>query len=188
MNHWKSISLTALFVLMSVVLNAQELSEKEQKKLYRQFRKEQKAEEAEQKALTVDWMVRTSRFVLEADQLRDRRGNTNQVLSMVNFIAVDTTEGVIQVGSNDYVGLNGVGGITVEGPVSDYHFTLRAKSGTYNVSYILRTSLGTYNVQMNVFSDGRAEATIGSSWPEKLTYIGNLVPPLSSRVYKGTSY
>ena len=188
MNLLKLSILTAVFSIISVAGVSQELSEKEQKKLYRQFRKEQKAEEAEQKAKTVDWMVRNSRFVLEADQLRDRRGNTNQVLSMVNFVAVDTTEGVIQVGSNDYVGLNGVGGITVEGPISDYQFTRREKNGTYNVSYILRTSLGTYNVQMNVFSDARAEATISSSWPGKLTYIGSLVPPSASRVYKGTSY
>jgi hypothetical protein len=132
-------------------------------------------------------MVQQQRFVLEADRLRDKRGSTVNVPSTLNFIAVDSLDGVLQIGSNAYVGLNGVGGITVEGSVTGYEFKLNERNGSYNVKYFLRSPSGSYDVQMVVFGDGRADATVSSTWPGKLNYSGFLVPPGASRVWKGTS-
>jgi len=174
--------------LLAAPAFSQELSNKEQRKLQKQLKKEQQAEEAAKTAAVVAFMVEYQHFVLEADQLRDKRGNTVIVSPSINFIACDSINGVIQIGSNLYVGLNGVGGITVDGPISNYKYTSNEKNGTYNVSYNVRTTLGHYDVRMTVFSNGRADATVGSSWPGQLNYIGNLVPPAVSKVYKGMSY
>jgi hypothetical protein len=163
-----------------------ELSKKEQRKLKKQMKKEMKAEEAEKQAVIVSLMVEYHRFVLEADQLRNRRGTTVNVPSTINYIACDSINGVIQIGSDRYVGLNGVGGITIEGSVVGYEYTFNEKSGSYNVSFNVRSSTGTYDVRMSVYADGRADATVSANWPGKLNYLGNLVPPRASRVYKGT--
>jgi len=133
-------------------------------------------------------MVEHQQFVLEADQLRDKRGNTVNVSSMINFIACDSVNGVIQIGSNSYVGMNGVGGITIEGPISNYKYELNEKNGTYSVSYNVRSSTGNYDVRMTVFGEGRADASVSSSWPGRLSYSGYLVRPATSKVYKGMSY
>ena len=174
--------------LLTIPAFTQELSKKEQKKLEKELKNEQKAEEAAQRAALVDAMVLYQRFVLEANTLKDKRGNLLQVSSNINFIATDSLTGVIQVGSNTYVGRNGVGGVTVEGSISNYKFTQHEKSGSYNITYYLRTPLGTYDVWMTAYPDGRADADVSSTtWGDKLRYSGYLVPPGLSRVFKGSS-
>ena len=184
----KRVIIIVFAALLTLPAFTQELSKKEQKKLAKELKKEQKAEEAAQQAAVVNAMVLYQRFVLEANTLTDKRGNTLQVSSNINFIAADSLTGVIQVGSNTYIGRNGVGGVTVEGSISNYKFTLHEKSGSYNITYYLRTPLGSYDVRMTAFPDGRADADISSStWGGRLRYSGYLVPLGISRVFKGTS-
>jgi hypothetical protein len=184
----KRIIITVFAVLLTLPAFTQELSKKEQKKLEKELKNEQKAEEAAQKAEIVDVMVHYHRFVLEANTLKDKRGNSVNVSSNLNFIASDSISGVIQVGSNTYIGSNGVGGVTVEGSIADYKYTVHEKSGSYNVSYYLRTPVGSYDVRLTIYPDGRADADVSSTtWGDKLRYSGYVVPPALSRVYKGSS-
>jgi hypothetical protein len=177
-----------LAVLLALPVFTQELSQKEQKKLEKELKKEQQAEVAAQQAVVVDAMVQYQRFVLEANTLRDKRGNSLQVSSNINFIAADSLTGVIQVGSNTYIGRNGVGGITVDGSIADYKYTRHEKSGSYSISYYLRTPVGSYDVRLTAYPDGRADADVSSTtWGDRLHYSGYLVPPGISRVFKGTS-
>ncbi len=178
----------ALFMAIPAFTQDQELSKKEQKKLQKELKKEQQAEEAAKKTLLTGLMIEHRKFVLEADQLRDKRGNTVNVSSMINFIACDSVTGVIQIGSNQYVGANGVGGITAEGPIANYKSSFNEKNMTYSVSYNVRTTIGTYDVRMSIFSEGRADASVSSTWPGRVNYSGYLVPPSVSKVHKGTSY
>lgn len=180
--------LLALLMAVTAYSQEQELSKREKKKLEKEMRKEQQAKDAEMKAQLVAVMVEYQRFVLEADQLRGKGGTQVQVNSALNFVANDSINGVIQIGQESYVGLNGVGGITAEGPISNYKYTLNEKNGVYNVSFNIRSAMGNYDVRMTIFSDGRADATVSSTWPGQLNYSGYVVPPNQSRVYKGTSY
>ena len=107
----------AITLTISAFSQEQELSRKEQRKIQKELKKEQQAEMATKRAVEVGLMVEYGRFVLEANKLRDKRGNTVDVPAMLNFIATDSTTGVIQIGSYQYVGLNGVGGLTIEGPL-----------------------------------------------------------------------
>ena len=184
----KRIIITVFAVLLTLPAFTQELSKKEQKKLEKELKNEQKAEEAAQKAEIVNVMVHSQRFVLEALTLIDKRGNSVNVSSNLNFIASDSISGVIQVGSNSYIGSNGVGGVTVSGSISEYKYSIHEKSGSYKVSYRLRTHVGSYDVRLTVYPDGRADAVVSSTtWGDKLRYSGYLVPPALSNVYKGSS-
>jgi len=186
----KKILTIVLVTLLALPAFSQELSKKEQKQLEKQLKKEQKAEEMAQQSKLVAAMVEYQRFVLEAYSLKDKRGNLVNVSSNINFVAADSLQGVIQVGSNTYIGLNGVGGVTVEGDISNYKYIPHEKSGSYTISYYLRTSAGSYDVRITAYSDGRATADVSSTtWGGRLTYNGYLVPPSISRVYKGiTTY
>ncbi|MCK4881119.1 MAG: DUF4251 domain-containing protein [Bacteroidales bacterium] len=177
-----------LVALMTLPAFTQELSKKEQKQLEKELKKEQKAEELAKRAEVVTAMVHYQRFVLEANMLKDKRGNSLNVSSNINFIAADSLTGVIQVGSNTYIGRNGVGGVTVEGSIADYKYTKHEKSGSYSVTYYLRTPVGSYDVRLTAYPDGRADADVSSTtWGGRLRYSGNLVPPGISRVYKGSA-
>jgi hypothetical protein len=181
------IALFSIVFTLGAFAQAPEMSKKEQKQLQKQLKKEQQAEQQEAQAAIVGLMVEHQSFVLEADMLRDKTGSVVNVSSMINFIAIDSISGFIQIGSNSYVGLNGVGGITLEGNVTNYKYSFTEKSRSYHISFSLRTSVGSYDVRMNAYSDGRADATVSSNWPGQLNYDGNLVPVVSSNVYKGTS-
>ncbi len=174
-------------MLLPVFAQAQELSKKEQKALQKQLKKEQQEEENAKRAVMVGLMIEAQTFVLEAERLQDNRGNTVNVSSMINFIACDSVNGVVQIGSDLYIGGNGVGGVTVEGPVTNYKYTFNEKKGTYSLSFNIRSTLGAYDVRMSVYGEGRAEATVTSNWPGRLSYSGQLVPPGVSKVYKGYS-
>lgn len=177
----------ALLIAITAFSQEEELSRKERRQLDREMKQEQQAKEAAMKAQVIGLMVEYQRFVLEADRLRDKRGNSVNVTSSLNFVACDSLNAVLQIGQHSYVGMNGVGGITVEGPVGKYEFSFNEKNSVYNVSFNIRSTVGNYDVRMTCYPDGRADATVSSTWPGKLNYTGYLVPPAQSRVYKGTS-
>lgn len=184
----RRVIIFAVAMLLTVPSFAQELSKKEKRQLEKELKQEQQAAEAAQKAEVVYAMVLYQRFVLEVNTLKDKRGNTLQVSSNINFISADSLTGVIQVGSNTYIGRNGVGGVTVDGHVTEYKYSKHEKSGSYNISYYLRTPAGSYDVQITAYPDYRADAIVRSTtWGDQLRYSGYLVPIGISRVYKGTS-
>jgi hypothetical protein len=182
------IIILAASMLIPAFAQEQELSKKEQKALQKQLKKEQEAEEATKRALMVGLMIEHRKFVLEADRLQDSRGNSANVSSMINFVACDSVNGVVQIGSDLYIGGNGVGGITVEGPIGNYKSSYNEKNGTYSISYNIRSNIGAYDVRISIYGEGRAEATVTSNWPGRLNYSGYLVTPAVSKVYKGMSY
>ena len=187
----KNIAIIVAMMLLGGIAQAQDtgkLSPREQRKLLKEEKQRIEKEEAALYARLVDEMVTGATFVLEADMLYDRYGQSIQVQSTINFLLVDSTFGVIQVGSPLYLGQNGVGGITLEGPVSRYELNKSEKRGTYTISYGLRSTLGNYDVTISVSSSGRADARVSGNFSGSLRYSGRLVHPARSRVYKGTSY
>ena len=66
----------------------------------------------------------------------------------------------------------GLGGSPWRVPFQIISHTYNEKNRTYSVSYVIMTRSGTYDVIMTIFPSGRADATIGSSWPGKLNYLG----------------
>lgn len=184
----KRVIIFVLAALLALPAFTQELSKKEQRQLEKELKKEQKDAAAAQQAEVVSAMVEYHKFVLEANTLKDKRGNSVQVSSNINFISSDSISGVIQVGSNTYIGRNGVGGVTVDGSIAEYKYSKHEKSGSYNISYYLRTPVGSYDVRITAYPDGRADAIVSSTtWGDQVRYSGYLVPIGISRVYKGIS-
>jgi hypothetical protein len=145
----KNIAVIMAIILLGGIAQAQDtgnLSKREQRKLLKEEKKRIEKEEAARYAELVEKMVTRPAFVLEANMLYDRYGQTIQVQSTINFVMVDSTEGVIQVGSPLYLGQNGVGGITLEGAVTRYEVNKNEKRGTYNISYGLQSTMGHYDV------------------------------------------
>jgi hypothetical protein len=187
----KKIAFITIIILLGGMVHAQDtgtLSPREQRKLLKEEKKRIEKEEAARYAKLVEQMVTEPAFVLEADMLHDRYGQSVQVQSTINFLKVDSTHGVVQVGSPRYLGQNGVGGVTLEGPVSRYEVEKNEKRGTYYISYGLRGTLGNYDVTISVSSNGRADARVSGNFSGSLRYSGRLVHPANSHVYKGTSF
>lgn len=185
---------TVLIILLAItpltMVQAQNnmLSKKELKQLAKEDKRAKQRAEQEEQAKLIKLLLEQKKFVLEADYLSNNRGERFIVNSTINFIAIDSTNGVLQLGSNFGLGYNGVGGITVEGIINKYE--LRVKEGkkgdSFYLSIMLMSSLGTYDVLFSISTSGKADATIRGNTAGSLTYSGNIESLEESLVYKAT--
>lgn len=126
-------------------------------------------------------------FVLEAYQLQFRRGESVNVNSITNFIAVRNGNATVQTSFNNaQPGSNGLGGITLEGRSTDVK-TSTSKNGNVSVEMHISGSLLSARVELTLFSGStRATAVVYPTFSgNRLTLNGNIVPTEQSKVFKG---
>jgi hypothetical protein len=185
-----------LFLLAFLSLNnysqedQQVMDKKELKALEKEKREAQKKEIEENERKLVEYMIDNKKFVLEANYLSGKSGPNIPVNSNLNFISIDSNECVIQLANTSGIGNNGLGGVTVEGPVTKYEVTKKeTKHGvSYTVMLSMRSSLGTYDICVWTSPDGYADATISGITAGRLNYSGKLEPLQGSHIYKGNAY
>ncbi len=166
------------------------LTPKEQRQLARQKRlAEQHEIDLLLKAQTQN-LIDRQRFVLEADYLQGHQGQRISVNSGLNFVWIDSTKAILQVGNTTSLGYNGVGGITVEGSISRYELATKENKGmtSYHIQFSVNGTLGYYSVYLWIRENGQAEARITGIQAGSLTYIGEIVPLEKSKVFKAHSY
>lgn len=126
------------------------------------------------------------RFVLEADRITFKNGQFVYVDSNTNFISLKDGRGTIQLAFNTpYPGFNGIGGITVEGIVSNIKKETDKKG---NISFSM--SIMGNGISAQVFfsmtaGTNRCSATITPNFnSRRITFTGKLYPPEESSVFK----
>ena len=186
-------SLMTFLLAFALVLGAfsqeetQQLSKKELKRLQKEQKKAEQAAETERMAELTKYMVEQQQFVLEADFLSDKYGQRVPVTPTINFVLIDSLVGTVQFGDAMAVGYNGVGGVTVDGRLTKYEYSvIGKKKDSYSIRLILMSSIGTYDITLLINSQGYGDAQIRGNWSGQLNYHGKLVPLTLSRVYKGT--
>jgi hypothetical protein len=181
----------ALIALVTNVYSQDEqvYTKQELKQLAKEDRKAKKEAEDTKKREATELMLNAHKFVLEANYISNGKGQRTPVSSNINFIAVDSLKAVIQLGTTQGIGYNGLGGITVDGRITKYELSViqGKKSKSYNLMLNVMTSIGIYDISLMVSELGSANATIRGNTSGQLQYSGNLVPIGISRVYKGTS-
>jgi hypothetical protein len=178
---FKMMSLFLVFGFFWISTNSNSQDTKLSRQELKEVRKAQMAENFN----ILDSLLHARSFVLEADFLQDKYGERVLVLSNLNFIKVDKTNGVLQTGAPAGRGYNGVGGVTAEGSIGKWKINKDPKRLSYTLFFSLLTNIGNYDVFMTVSSDNRASATITGLGPGKLTWQGHLETVDNSRVFKG---
>jgi hypothetical protein len=133
----------------------------------------------------LDTMIQRRSFVLEADYLENQYGNRTPVISTLNFVRVDTSNVVLQTGSNYRLGSNDVGGTTAEGSMQNLKIEKDFKNLCFSLSFSVSTNIGFFDVYMTINSDRNARATISGLTPGKLIWTGRIETVNDSRVFKG---
>lgn len=197
-----------LFILIALLLVATTVGAQTEKRIYTSS--EKKAQEAqseegklkreEEKRMqaildSLDFVaavraLETPDFVLEADRLTFKYGQTAFVTSNTNFISLQDDLAVVQI-SPFYSGggPNGVGGITLEGHASN--ITLKTdKKG--NVTYTMNvTGAGlsaAITIQMAKGSNNASVTVNPDFHSHRVTLTGRLLPTELSRVHKGRAF
>lgn len=133
--------------------------------------------------------IKNASFVLEADAVTFRRGTRVFVNSTTNFISVRGDRAVVQVSpSYSYSGPNGVGGITVDGKVSDVRVSEDKRGNTHysmNVTGIMISA----RVDIVIIADSsKAYATVTPNFSSNTVRLdGRIVPYSLSGTVEGMS-
>ena len=128
-------------------------------------------------------------FVLQADRVIFKRGETAYVNSNTNFVMLNKTKASVQVAFDIPVsGPNGLGGVTVDGNASG----ITTRSDKKGFHYLHMNVLGTgisASVDITLYPESnRASVTVYPNFnSNQITLEGELVPLKASRVFKGSS-
>ncbi len=160
----------------------------DQKQMQRVERKKQRKEEAEKAFKVTKSILEQKQFVLEADLLGNKTGTRIPVNSTLNFVMIDTTHCVIQLGSNSGLGANGVGGVTTEGKISKYLLDTNKRGDGFILRVYTNTTLGAFDINYYIDSFGNAQADVTQTVTGVVRrYYGDIVSLENSRIYKGQS-
>lgn len=174
------------------------LTEKEQKKAEKEAEKQRKkAEKAQKKAIQeqqdslefviAEKAVKDRHFVVTADRVRFRRGNTVNVNYTTNFVLLQGDDATVQLAfDNGMSGYNGLGGITVVGKASNIKINYDKKGNLVFSMSVLGTAISadiSFTLPKN---SSRCDAVVDSSfYPSRITFSGKLHPYNSQNVFKG---
>lgn len=138
-------------------------------------------------AATVETMKNMD-FVLEADRLVLKRGENVLVTSMTNFVSVKDDRAVIQVAPFSGPGVNGVGGVTVDGRISEVDFRVSRK-GAVSLSMYVSGAVVSCKVTFTLPKNGTtATVRIDPNYSSNdISLVGRIVPTELSTVYEGLS-
>ena len=182
----KSMFLLLLFfVTLSVESYTQETKDLTRKER-RELEKTKQAQLDSIYAIEIKQAIDNKTWVLEADRLANKRGESIIVNSTLNFIALEGEEAYVQFGSDSGFGPNGVGGVTVRANVTKYEVD-HNKKGTYYIHIFLSSAVGSFDIRIDMNSTGQmASASVQGNTSSRLNYNGRVVPLDKSTVYKGT--
>lgn len=152
-----------------------------------------KAEQQAADAVSYDDAVaalKAQKFVLEANQVMFRNGQTAFVTSNTNFVLVNQGRGTVQVAFNTvYPGPNGIGGVTVDGTVSEMKMSTD-KRGNINCNFSIQGIGISAQIFLTLTNGGNnATVTISPNFNSNtMTLSGNLLPLNQSNIFKGRSW
>ncbi|MPQ48415.1 DUF4251 domain-containing protein [Marinifilum sp. N1E240] len=190
----KTILTTAIIIALGLTnfstsfAQEKQLSKEEKKELRKEKKAKRKAERKlyeEARHKEAYQALKDLDFVLEAHTLYNKRGYSKNVSDNLNFISVKGKKAVVQLAFNNHNGINGLGGITVSGKISNEEY-IEDKNGnlllTFNVmgsvlNAEVRISLGSSNND----ADANVDATTKSG---KIKFRGKLLPTDKSTIYK----
>lgn len=152
-----------------------------------------KAEQQAADAVSYDDAVaalKAQKFVLEANQVMFRNGQTAFVTSNTNFVLVNQGRGTVQVAFNTvYPGPNGIGGVTVDGTISEMKMSTD-KRGNINCNFSIQGIGISAQIFLTLTNGGNnATVTISPNFNSNtMTLSGNLLPLNQSNIFKGRSW
>lgn len=131
--------------------------------------------------------LKAGNWVLEADNINFFSGITRFVSSSTNYISCNDGEGIIQTAyANFTYSPNGLGGVTVQGNVSDGRMSMD-KDGNVYYSFSIQGSAVSATVYVTLTSGtNQASAMVNPNFTGRsMTFDGFLVPYSRATVFQG---
>lgn len=191
--------LFALLFTVHLSLSAQEkkMTRKEKESAWRAERLKKRAieEKEEQHCDSIAFVqavdaIRNGSWALEASNVTFNNGVTRFVTQSTNFVSVNDGQGIVQTAFNNsnINSPNGLGGITLEGQVSDEEIQTD-KEGNIYLNYNIQGAdiSATVSVVITAHTN-QATATVNPNYSSRqMTLSGYIYPYSTSGIIEGTS-
>ena len=127
-------------------------------------------------------------FVLEADQLVFKHGESAFVNSITNFVSLNGDQAVVQIAPFNGGGPNGIGGITLKGTASDIRIKTDRKGNTYFTMNVMGAALSASVTFTLSKGSNFASVTVDPTFSgNRITFYGRLLPTKHARTFEGRS-
>ncbi|CAN5553068.1 DUF4251 domain-containing protein [soil metagenome] len=180
------IYILVLIFIFSAGIGMAQAGEKEDRKVKRAEKMRLKEEEANLNQEKFLSLVNDQDFVLETYALFGRYNSRIGVSPNTNFISIHGDQLTLQTGNGITHGYNGVGGITINGRITNYK--VKTSKNNKNLSVMVQytsPALGHSTLNLNIQSNGSARAFVTDNWGGRATFQGEIVSPENARIYKG---
>lgn len=183
-----------LLLLATTTANAQDIYDLQGKN--EKVNVEKKLSKKERKALqnridSLQWQealraVNDTAFTLEADQVIFKYGHRAYVSSTTNFVAINKKNATVQISFNVPVaGPNGMGGVTLDGNVSNYKITTDSKSTTLAFNVMGAIISAHLTIVIYNGSDMAQVDVMPNFNSRRISLSGRILPASQSFVVKG---
>lgn len=183
----KNLILLLIVLIAGTNFTQAQTTDKEERARLRQ---ERKAEQEMLDSLLFEQAkqsIENKKFVLEADRVMFKHGTTAYVTSNTNFVMVNEDKATVQIAFNVPVsGPNGIGGVTVDGLLSDFNME-EDKKGNLTVEFNVSGVGISARISISL-PKGSSSATINvlpTFNSNRLTLSGHIIPLEHSSVFKG---
>lgn len=150
-------------------------------------KKERRAREWQIEKSELLELARDSSFVLNAYSHFDRY-QTQRPVTANNFIAIDGDKIVIQTSNPFGIGYNGMGGITLEGNISDYEIIEGKLKHAPRVRINFTNSVvGHGTLFLTLSGKENTTARLTDNWGRRNTWMGHVLAPENVRNFEGMS-
>lgn len=170
-----------------------EKAEKEAEKARKKAEKErEKAEKARQDSIAFEMAkaaVEDSHFVIVADRIRGKHGYSANVNESTNFVLVQGETAIIQFAlERGFGGPNGLGGITVEGRISNKSVTYDKRGNLIYSMYVTGTAVSA-DVRFTLPKGGiSCDVTVSANYSNgRITFSGDL-KPYDADLFQGRTF
>lgn len=133
--------------------------------------------------------LKSGNWVMEGDNVMFRNGMLRYVSPNTNYVAVKNGEGTVQTAFDNFVySPNGLGGVTVQGDVSDQKISRDKDGNVYmNFSIFGGSISATLNLTL-AYGTNQASIYISPNFNgNTLTMNGNLLPYAEATIFEGTT-
>ena len=134
--------------------------------------------------------LKDQNFVLEAEQIQFGAGKSIYVVSHNNYVLMDGDKAMVQLAfNNGNPGLNGAGGITIAGQVSNIQMRTN-KKGNVMYQFNINGNGMSGSVVINIpYGSAYGTALVSSTFTNgQTTFRGNLIPGVQSNVFKAQPF
>lgn len=125
-------------------------------------------------------------FVVEADKLVFKRGDSAFVNSTTNFVSLSNSRAVVQIAPFTGGGPNGIGGITLEGQASNIKIRTDRKGNTYFTYNVMGAALSaSVSISLPKGSNYASVSVDPTFSGNHITFYGRLLPSKRSKAFEG---